>query len=385
MNGDSLPDIVVTGGTTDFSMPSLSVLLQTAPAEFASPVEYWITGPDQYAALANASGIAIGDFDGDGRNDALVAAAFFANVPNDYPTLWLFNALNDPTITRPLPVRGPSVAESMVTFDYDGNGLDDLFVATGNLGPAPWIFTQRSEGSLEILGPLDIPRLGGGLSNEELVATGDVDSDGVSDMVMGDSSDSDPHYAVLYGPPRKPRFGLTANAPETADAGQDFSVVYRVENLARRTSLAAVFEADAPTNLSVPLAIAAGTTCSVDERHVACELPPIESNGFLEILVRANGLEGGTETVKARVRAGSDHQAVATKNVVVQILPGTDPPPPPPPPSDPPTGGGGSGGDDGGGSGGGGAGDPLLLLLIALTRSFRGRLFQEPGYGRSTL
>jgi len=132
-----------------------------------------------------ATGVASGDFDGDGDLD-VAAAEVFGRTDGEGSMRWYENSgtATDPWTEHVISttIEGPHTVK---VADMSGDGLPDLVVGTGNYGDGVQWF-HNTGGAFE--GPLEID---GQPENIENLVVHDVDADGVLDVVTASVDDGE--------------------------------------------------------------------------------------------------------------------------------------------------------------------------------------------------
>ena len=166
-NGDGLADIVVSnygviGNGVVQIAGSASVLLGNGDGTFQPAVNY-ITG-------GQASSVAVGDFNHDGRPDFAVVGPAFNDIEG-YVDVFLGNG--DGTFQPPLSYEGVAFPNSVAVADFNGDGQDDL-VTSGPYGLL--VLLGNGNGSFQVKGS---PAAG-----VAALTVGDFNGDGISDLAF---------------------------------------------------------------------------------------------------------------------------------------------------------------------------------------------------------
>ena len=116
LNGDGKPDIVTANASLGANPNGLSVLLQNGNGQFLPAVSY------NTGNVVNS--VAIGDVNGDGRNDLVVADSGGVSI-------LLQDSASPGTFAPAKPISFTGGASSVAPIDVNGDGVPDLVAANG--------------------------------------------------------------------------------------------------------------------------------------------------------------------------------------------------------------------------------------------------------------
>ncbi len=181
LNGDGRPDVVVANfesgaGYSGTGTGMVGVLLGDASRGF-------VEAPGAPISIPGAAvGVAIRDFNGDGKPDLAVLTQDPSGVD-----ILLGDGSGGFTQAPGSPIVFGSQDTSMAVADFNGDGKQDIVVADG---PTLWVLLGDGNGDFTLTSG-SLPLYGGG---DEL-AVGDVNGDGKPDLVAPTAT----HVAVLLG------------------------------------------------------------------------------------------------------------------------------------------------------------------------------------------
>lgn len=191
VNGDGLDDIVVMNGQL-YATPNVSVLLQTNVG--FSPAVICDLGGNELTA-----GVGIGDINSDGRNDIIVC--YGGNRPAS--NLAWFNQTSAGTFIKGGPLASYDIPEGITVADLDLDGRPDVVTLHGGWNEAG-VYMQNSSGSLNSELLFTLPYASH--YNHHGLAVGDINGDGMPDIVLADYNHG---LVILYNTSPPPPFRIS--------------------------------------------------------------------------------------------------------------------------------------------------------------------------------
>jgi hypothetical protein len=197
-NGDGILDVAVLGNRDSSSLEGvIDVFMGNGDGTFRPAVSY-DSGP------ISRGGIAVGDFNGDGKLD--MAVADFGPFDATHSAVDVLLNNGDGTFRAPYAVPVPPAARSVVAGDFNGDGKTDLAVCDGfgtngvldSTYPAGMtILLGNGDGTFTTAGQYVSPATpGGGTVNPEIITAGDLRNNGITDVIV---SDYDHNINVFLG------------------------------------------------------------------------------------------------------------------------------------------------------------------------------------------
>lgn len=198
--GNGETDIILT--TDQYGVgPSVTILRQTEPGEFSSPVSY----PLPSLAL----GVVVGDFTDDGIPDIVGSGSEFS------PGLYLLRGMADGGFDSAQNVFPTAATRLLVSGDFNGDGRLDVAGSTSN---SVWFFSGNGNGGF--LGPIDVPA-GPGIAS---LTSADLNEDGRSDLIATNQGSNT--VSVILGvaaPPFAPATNFIVGSGPFSAAASDFN------------------------------------------------------------------------------------------------------------------------------------------------------------------
>jgi hypothetical protein len=202
INGDGKPDLIVVGSNT------VSVLLNTTPAGSATAT---FAAAQTFAAGNEISGVAVGDFAGDGKPDITVTNS----SDNTVSILVNTTAAGSGTVTfnAPQTFAVGTLPSAIAAVDLNGDGKPDL-VVTNQADTTLSVLLNTSTGGTFSFAAQQTFAVGGGYMS---VAAADLNGDGKPDLVLGNPAND--LVAVLLNTTPAMSTTVSFAAPQAIAAG----------------------------------------------------------------------------------------------------------------------------------------------------------------------
>ena len=168
---DGLDDLVVMSGQ-DYAVPNVTVLAQLSEGGFGFFGEYRV------GTNINTHGVGVGDANNDGLDDVVVS--YGGNVPTSY--IGEFQQFEG-TLYGPISFTSHDIPAAVDVTDVDLDGADDVVVVHDGWSKVG-VYLHQPGGSLDYEDLYPIPY---GSGNPHGLAIGDVNGDGIPDIVVADA------------------------------------------------------------------------------------------------------------------------------------------------------------------------------------------------------
>jgi hypothetical protein len=192
LNGDGIPDLVVAHFVTNDVLGQISVLLGDGHGTFKAAVNY-----DDFGYFPSA--VAIGDFNGDGAPDLVVADYGLGTVDDGNVSIFVGNG--DGTFQAAVAYAAGTHPESVAVGDFNGDGRVDLAVADSGYvdgsGSGVSVLLGNGNGTFQTA-----KKYAAGFLPSSL-AVGDFNGDGKVDLAVanyyGTRTGDDGNVSILAG------------------------------------------------------------------------------------------------------------------------------------------------------------------------------------------
>lgn len=187
LNSDGNQDVVVVGSTLrGFFSGNIAIDLGNGDGTFRDASVQPLPAPDPVHRIA------AGDFNGDGKLDVVVT-----NMDSNSTTVGVFLGNGDGTFQTPSLVTAGSLLTGIAVGDFNGDGHLDIAVANQGDGTNPStvsILLGKGDGSFTLSNPVDV-----GVA-PVAVAAADLNGDGKLDLVVANGGNGGPgSVSILMG------------------------------------------------------------------------------------------------------------------------------------------------------------------------------------------
>jgi hypothetical protein len=275
VNGDGRTDVVVISG-----QPDMSVLLQNSDGTLEAPTSYSLS-----ASNVSPSGVAIGDTNGDGRDDVVLSCG--GNRPTSFIARFIQNSQGglDPEVSYP----SLDIPSALVLADVDGDGRKDALVAHSGFSQLG-VYRQFPNGDILTEELYAIPSASG--NEPQGLAIGDINGDGRPDAVIADYN----RGLIVLRHVAETALGLAVTAPTdgaTYYTGVPLTVRWTTGDTIQLASfdVSVGYSAGFGVYTYTPLAGCAGLPPTATE----CVWTPTSASGFpVRVRVTARNAQGQT-------------------------------------------------------------------------------------------
>jgi uncharacterized repeat protein (TIGR01451 family) len=302
VNGDGLTDIVVMSGQG--FLPNVVVLSQKATGGFNPAVSYSV------APGVLTSGVAVGDVNGDGRNDIVVT--YGGNNPNSKIGVFHQNAAGglDPVVS----LDSLDIPESVEIADVNRDGRADIIVLHGGWNQAG-VYLQNADGSLQAEELYSIPYASS--YNPQGLALGDFNGDGVPDIAIADYN----HGLVTLMHTASADIVTTASAsPDPLSIGGTLTYNVSISNQGPDAARNVLVSASVPSGVEIA---SASSGCTVSSGLWQCSLLRLdagETSASLQLAVRPQVAGSLVFSASAVSNASDPYSANNTAPVVTAVV-----------------------------------------------------------------
>ena len=302
VNGDGLTDIAVMSGQT--SLPNVVVLTQAATGGFSTPVSYSV------APGVLTRGLAVGDANGDGRNDIVVT--YGGNTPYSKLGVLYQNAAGglDPAVS----FDSLDIPEPVEIADVNRDGRADIIVLHGGWVNAG-VYLQNADGSLQAEELYAIPYASH--YKPQGLAVGDFNGDGVPDIAVADYNYG---LVTLMHTASADVVTTASGNPNPVVAGDTLTYSVLIGNQGPDAARNVVVSASVPSGVTV---VSTTPGCTVSGGTWQCTLLRVDAGATspeLRLAVQPNAPGALVFSVSAAGNASDPYSANNTASVTTNVL-----------------------------------------------------------------
>lgn len=256
VNGDGLADIVVMSGQS--WLPNIVVLTQAATGGFNPPVSHSV------ASGVLTAGVAVGDVNGDGRND--IAVTYGGNQPGSKLGVFYQNAAGglDPVVS----FDSLDIPEAVEIADVNRDGRADIIVLHGGWLYAG-VYLQNADGSLQAEELYPIPYASH--YRPQGLAVADFNGDRVPDIAIADYNSG---LVTLMHTASADVVTAVSGNPNPVFAGGTLTYRVSIANQGPDSAANVVVSASVPGGVTVA---STSPGCTVSGGTWQCTLPRVDA------------------------------------------------------------------------------------------------------------
>jgi uncharacterized repeat protein (TIGR01451 family) len=302
VNGDGLTDIVVMSGQGSF--PNIVVLTQAATGGFNAPVSHSV------ASGVLTQGVAVGDVNGDGRDDIVVT--YGGNKPNSKIGVFYQNAAGglEPVVS----FDSLDVPESVKIADVNRDGRADIIVLHGGWTKAG-VYLQNADGSLQAEELYFIPYASS--YQPQGLAIGDFNGDRVPDIAIADYNNG---LVTLVHTASADTVTTASASPDPVRIGRTLTYSVSISNQGPDAARNVLVSANVPAGVTV---VSTSPGCTVSGGLWQCTLLRIDAGATpaeLQLAVQPQVAGSLVFSVSAASNASDPYSGNNTASVATSVV-----------------------------------------------------------------